>query len=98
MAKLAREAGICYATLACVTDYDTWHPDHDSVTVDLVVANLNKNVERAKATVAALVPTIAATRECTCVNALENSIMTPPDLIPDDVKARLQPLIGKYVD
>jgi 5'-methylthioadenosine phosphorylase len=97
-ARLAREAEICYATLAMATDYDTWHPDHDSVTVDLVVSNLNKNVERARATIAALVPTIAATRSCTCVNALESSIMTMTDLIPVDVKQRLQPLIGKYVD
>jgi 5'-methylthioadenosine phosphorylase len=96
-AKLAREAEICYATLAMATDYDTWHPDHDSVTVDLVVSNLNKNVERARATVTALIPAIAATRQCTCQNALQDSIMTTADSIPDAVKARLRPLIGKYV-
>ncbi|HMC96065.1 MAG TPA: S-methyl-5'-thioadenosine phosphorylase [Flavobacteriales bacterium] len=96
-ARLAREAEMCYATLAMTTDYDTWHPDHDSVTVDLVVSNLNKNVQRAKDTVAALVPAIASTRTCTCDQALASSIMTTADLIPDDVKKRLEPLIGKYI-
>ncbi len=96
-ARLAREAEMCYATLAMATDYDTWHPDHDSVTVDLVVSNLNRNVQRAKDTIAALIPAIASTRACTCGNALESSIMTNVDLIPDEVKRRLKPLIGKYV-
>src|SRR5206468_11467979 len=85
-ARLAREAEMCYATLAMATDYDTWHPDHDSVTVDLVVANLNKNVERAKDTIAALLPAIASNRACTCGDALAGSLMTPPDLVPAAVK------------
>jgi 5'-methylthioadenosine phosphorylase len=96
-ARLAREAEICYATLAMATDYDTWHPDHDSVTVDLVISNLNHNVQRAKDTITALIPTIAPTRECTCDRALENSIMTPANLIPDEIKERLRPLLGRYV-
>jgi 5'-methylthioadenosine phosphorylase len=96
-ARLAREAEMCYATLAMATDYDTWHPDHDSVTVDLVVSNLNKNVERAKAAVAALLPRIAATRNCTCGQALQDSIMTAPDAIPGDIKTRLEPLLRRYV-
>ena len=81
-ARLAREAEMCYATLALITDYDTWHPDHDSVTVDLVVSNLNRNVERAKETIAALIPSIASTRTCTCGQALDNSVMTDPDAVP----------------
>jgi 5'-methylthioadenosine phosphorylase len=96
-ARLAREAEMCYATLAMATDYDTWHPDHDSVTVDLVISNLNRNVQRAKDTIAALVPAIAPTRTCTCGQALAGSIMTPPDLVPPDVRQKLEPLIGRYM-
>src|SRR5438874_2555963 len=88
-ARLAREAEMCYATLAMATDYDTWHPDHDSVTVEMVVNNLNLNVQLAKDTIAALVPVIAAERTCTCGQALENSIMTKPELVPIDVKRSL---------
>jgi 5'-methylthioadenosine phosphorylase len=97
-ARLAREAEMCYATLAMATDYDTWHPDHDSVTVDLVVSNLNRNVQRAKDTIAALLPAIASTRDCTCGDALAGSLMTPPDLVPAAVKHKLEPLIGRYMN
>jgi 5'-methylthioadenosine phosphorylase len=96
-ARLAREAEMCYATLAMATDYDTWHPDHDSVTVDLVVSNLNRNVQRAKDTIAALVPAIASTRACTCGDALQSSVMTVQDLVPPEVKQKLEPLIGRYL-
>ena len=96
-ARLAREAEMCYTTLAMATDYDCWHPDHDSVTVDLVVANLNKNVQRAQATIAALVPAIARTRTCTCGDALQSSIMTSPEAITPESKERLGVLIGRYV-
>lgn len=97
-ARLAREAEMCYATLAMATDYDTWHPDHDSVTVDLVVSNLNRNVQRAKDTIAALLPAIASTRGCTCGDALAASLMTPSDLVPAAVKQKLDPLIGRYMN
>jgi 5'-methylthioadenosine phosphorylase len=97
-ARLAREAEMCYATLAMATDYDSWHPDHDSVTVDLVVRNLAKNVQRAKDTVAALVASIPDTYESPSATALQNAIMTSPDLIPAEVKERLKPLLGKYID
>ncbi|MFL5735642.1 MAG: S-methyl-5'-thioadenosine phosphorylase [Chloroflexia bacterium] len=96
-ARLAREAEMCYATLAMATDYDTWHADHDSVTVDLVVRNLQRNVQRAKDTVAALVPTIASTRSCTCGDALADSLMTSHEFVPADVKRKLEPLIGRYM-
>lgn len=96
-AKLAREAEMCYVTLAMVTDYDTWHPEHASVTVDAVVRTLNRNVYLAKNTVAALIPTIAGTRECPCRHALQDAIMTAPGSIPSHVKEQLQPLIGHYV-
>ncbi len=97
-ARLAREAEMCYATLAMVTDYDTWHPDHDSVTVDMVVATLNKNVHLARNTVASVISTIGASRECSCGSALQNAIMTAPEMIPADVKEQMRPLIGKYVE
>ena len=96
-ARLAREAEMCYATLAMATDYDTWHSGHDSVTVDLVVRNLNLNVQRAKDTIAAIIPLIADTRECSCGDALQNAIMTSPELVPPEVKDRLRPLIGRYM-
>jgi 5'-methylthioadenosine phosphorylase len=96
-ARLAREAEMCYATLAMATDYDSWHPDHDGVTVDLVVRNLNKNVQLAKDTVAALVACIPDNYESPSATALQNAIMTSPELIPDDVKEQLKPLLGKYV-
>ena len=97
-ARLAREAEICYATLAMATDYDTWHPDHDSVTVDLVVQNLSRNVQLAQATVAALIPSIAESRACACGNALDSAIMTQPDLVPEEMKTRLGPILARYIE
>ena len=97
-AKLAREAELCYATVALVTDYDCWHPDHDSVTVDLIVANLLQNAETAKRTIAEAVSRLGASpRTCGCGSALASAIITRPEAIPMDVKRRLAPLIGKYV-
>jgi 5'-methylthioadenosine phosphorylase len=96
-ARLAREAEMCYATLAMATDYDVWHPQHDDVTVEVVVRTLNANVQRAKDAVAALIPAIAGTRTCSCGDALGSAIMTAPELITADVKERLRPLIGRYV-
>src|SRR4030081_2495605 len=69
-AKLAREAEICYATLALVTDYDCWHPDHDSVTVDLIIANLMQNARTAQQAIAMAVDRVPATRTCACKDAL----------------------------
>jgi 5'-methylthioadenosine phosphorylase len=96
-ARLAREAEMCYATLAMATDYDTWHPDHDTVTVELVVQNLALNVQRARDTVAHLIPMIGEDRTCSCGDALQNSIMSAPEFVPDEVKAQLRPLIGRYM-
>ena len=95
-AKLAREAEICYATMAMVTDYDCWHDSEESVTVEMIVRNLMKNVETSKEVVAGLVPTIPESRECACASALENAIITAPDAVPPDVRSRLAPLVGKY--
>lgn len=96
-AKLAREAEICYATLALVTDYDVWHPEHDSVTVEAVVQVLQQNVKNAQAVIAALVPLLAADRTCACGSALQTAIMTNPQAIPAETRTRLDLLIGKYL-
>jgi 5'-methylthioadenosine phosphorylase len=97
-AKLAREAEICYATLAMVTDYDCWHPDHDAVTVDQVVANLGRNAATAKAVLRAAVERLpAGQRDCECASALKYALLTPKDLVPEAVKRELAPIIGKYV-
>lgn len=96
-AKLAREAEICYATLALVTDYDCWHPDHDSVTVDLIIANLTQNALTAQKTIAEAVSRLTGPRTCACKDALSTAIITRPEHIPADVKRELAPLIAKYV-
>ena len=97
-AKLAREAEICYSTLAMVTDYDCWHPDHDAVTVDQVVANLGKNAATAKAVLRAAVERVpSGPRDCECASALKYALLTPPELVPDNVKRELAPIVGKYL-
>ncbi|MDO8672119.1 MAG: S-methyl-5'-thioadenosine phosphorylase, partial [Dehalococcoidia bacterium] len=96
-AKLAREAEICYATVACVTDYDCWHESHDSVTIEMIINNLVKNVDNAKKIIKHAAARIPGERTCACASALENAIITAPDLIPAQVKADLKLIIGKYV-
>ncbi|MDR1988953.1 MAG: S-methyl-5'-thioadenosine phosphorylase [Acidobacteriaceae bacterium] len=97
-AKLAREAEICYATLALVTDYDCWHPDHDSVTVDLIVANLVQNAKTAQRSIAEAVEMLSGrARTCACKDALATAMITRPEHIPDGVKRELAPIIGKYL-
>jgi 5'-methylthioadenosine phosphorylase len=96
-AKLAREAEICYATLALVTDYDCWHPDHDSVTVELIINNLTQNAKTAQAAIAEAVGKVQAVRTCACKDALATAIITRPDAIPDQIKKELAPIIGKYI-
>jgi 5'-methylthioadenosine phosphorylase len=96
-AKLAREAEICYATLALVTDYDCWHPDHDSVTVDLIVANLMRNAVTAQKTIAEAVSRLDGPRSCACKDALATAIITRPEHIPEATKRELAPIIGKYI-
>jgi len=96
-AKLAREAEICYATIALVTDYDCWHPDHDSVTVDMIVQNLVANAKTAQQVIAEAVSRLPYERTCECANALKHAIITRPEAIPDRVKRDLAPIIGRYV-
>jgi 5'-methylthioadenosine phosphorylase len=96
-AKLAREAEICYSTIALVTDYDCWHPDHDAVTVDMVVATLLQNAKTAQHLIAEAVEKLPAERACSCGRALQSAIITRPEAIPAAVKNELAPIIGKYL-
>ncbi len=96
-AKLAREAEICYTTMALVTDYDCWHPDHDSVTVEMIIAVLTQNAKTAQAVVAAAVERYAGRQGCHCGSALATALITDRDAIPETVKRDLAPIIGKYL-
>jgi len=97
-AKLAREAGMCYCTLAMVTDYDSWHESEDAVTVDMVVSNLAANLEHARDIVATAVPRIASElASCSCQDALRNAIITNPEAITGECREMLWPLIGPYL-
>ncbi len=96
-AKLAREAEICYSTIACVTDYDCWHPQHESVTIDMVIQNLQNNVENAKKLISTAIKNMPAQRKCACPDALKYAIITDRNLIPEKVKKDLDIIIGKYV-
>jgi 5'-methylthioadenosine phosphorylase len=96
-AKLAREAEICYTTIALVTDYDCWHPSHDEVTVDMIVANLMQNALTAQQVIATAVDALPFERSCECASALKHALITRPDAIPAETRARLAPLVGKYL-
>ena len=96
-AKLAREAEICYTTIALVTDYDCWHPDHDSVTVDMVISTLMQNAKMAQEIIAGAVARLPFERTCECASALKYALITRPDAIADQIKKDLAPIIGKYV-
>ncbi len=96
-AKLAREAEICYATMAMVTDYDCWHEGHDDVTVDKVVAVIHQNADNAAKVVRAAVAAMPQARTCACANALQYAIMTSHDVIPGATKEKLALIIGKYI-
>jgi 5'-methylthioadenosine phosphorylase len=97
-AKLAREAELCYATMALVTDYDCWHPDHDDVDVSQIIEYLRANAKIAQTILRnSIRPAATRKRDCACVTALQYAIMTAPDAIPPQVKDDLAPIIGKYV-
>jgi 5'-methylthioadenosine phosphorylase len=96
-AKLAREAEICYATIALVTDFDCWHPDHDHVTVDMIIANLTQNAKTAQQIIAGAVERLPYQRTCECASALKYALITRPDCIPADVREELAPIVGKYL-
>ena len=96
-AKLAREAEICYSVLAAVTDYDCWHPEHDSVTIDMIIENLNKNIGNAKKMLATAVKNMPDQRICRCQESLKYAIVTDRKVIPQKIKKDLDIIIGKYV-
>jgi 5'-methylthioadenosine phosphorylase len=96
-AKLAREAEICYATLAAVTDYDCWHPEHESVTVEMVIGNLLKNVENSQRIILETIKNLAAERRCACKDTLKHAIVTDRKLIPAKLKKDLKVIIGEYI-
>jgi 5'-methylthioadenosine phosphorylase len=96
-AKLAREAEICYTTMALVTDYDCWHPEHDSVTVEMVIANLLGNAKTAQQVIAGAVEQLPIERTCECARALATAIITRAEAIPADTRDRLRPIVGKYL-
>jgi 5'-methylthioadenosine phosphorylase len=95
-AKLAREAEICYVTVAMVTDYDCWHPEHDAVTVDQIIANLVKNASNACAVVAEAVAAMPNGRTCKCGSALSHAILTDRSTVPETTRQKLGILIAKY--
>src|SRR5215467_6503255 len=96
-AKLAREAEICYATIAMITDYDCWHPDHESVTAAQIIATLNQNAENAQKVLRTAVREIPARSSCRCSAALKHSLVTNMKLVPAATKKRLAAIIGKYI-
>lgn len=96
-AKLAREAEICYASLAAVTDYDCWYPHHASVTIDMVIQNLNKNIKNAKAILSEVIRNIKPQRLCGCKDSLKYAIITDRKIIPAKIKKDLGIIIGKYI-
>ncbi len=97
-AKLAREAEVCYAVLANVTDYDVWHVSEEPVSVEMLIDNLRKNAEMAKKIIKKVVPHIPEARTCTCPIALKSAIITSRDRIPEKAKKDLGLLIGKYLE
>jgi len=96
-AKLAREAELCYATIAMITDYDCWHPGHDSVTGAQIIATLNQNAANAQAVLREAVRAMPATHSCKCDSALASAIFTDPKLVPPATKNKLAAIIGKYL-
>lgn len=97
-AKLAREAEICYTTLACVTDYDVWHETHGSVTVDMVLANLQDNIAVAQKLIRQLVTRLPSRRECPCATATGNAVVTSPEVMTQAAKDYLELISGNRVN
>jgi len=97
-AKLAREAEICYSTIALVTDFDCWKEDDGNLSIEMIIDNLNKNAENVKKIIREAIPEIIKSkRNCSCCRALENAIITRNNLIPDKIKEDLNIIIGKYI-
>jgi 5'-methylthioadenosine phosphorylase len=96
-AKLAREAEICYATIAMITDYDCWHPQHDAVTLNEILSNLTRNAENVQRALTEAVRDLPEDRTCKCGSALAHAIVTDRKMIPAAAKKRLAPIVGKYL-
>jgi len=96
-AKLAREAELCYGTIAMITDYDCWHPDHESVTGAQIIATLQQNAENAQKVLREAVKSMPAVRECKCGSALAHALITDTNLVPKSTKKNLSAIIGKYI-
>jgi 5'-methylthioadenosine phosphorylase len=96
-ARLAREAEVCFVSLAAVTDYDCWHPTHDSVTVEVILNNLQKNVENAKRILKEFIISLGDKTNCSCKDSLKYAIVTRPEFIPQSTKEKLDIFIGKYL-
>jgi 5'-methylthioadenosine phosphorylase len=96
-AKLAREAEICYATIAMITDYDCWHPEHESVTASQIIATLNQNAENAQRVLRTAVRELPAAKSCKCGSALQHALVTDLTIVPKATKKRLAAIIGKYI-
>ncbi len=96
-AKLAREAEICYAIIACVTDYDCWHRGHDAVTAEIIISRLLQNIDTARQIIRLAVGRIPPERDCDCGTALSTAIVTAPETMPEAQKKKLDLLIGKYL-
>src|ERR1700675_816763 len=96
-AKLAREAELCYATIAMITDYDCWHPEHESVTATQIIATLNQNAENAQKVLREAVRGMPDERACKCGAALKHALVTDMKLVPKATKKKLEAIIGKYI-
>jgi len=96
-AKLAREAEICYATIAMITDYDCWHPEHESVTATQIIATLSQNAENAQKVLRTAVRELPVSRSCKCGSALQHALVTDLTIVPKATKKRLAAIIGKYI-
>ncbi len=96
-AKLAREAELCYATIAMITDYDCWHPEHESVTAAQIIATLNQNAENAQKVLRGAVRELPAGRSCKCASSLQHALVTDLKIVPKATKKRLAAILGKYI-
>ena len=96
-AKLAREAEMCYATMAWITDYDCWHQDAEPVSVEMVVENLKKNVTASKELLHGVIPGLDRQRDCACETALKDAIITPPASVAEDFRRKMAPIVGRYL-
>ena len=96
-ARLAREAEICYATLAAVTDYDCWHETEETVSVEAILENLKQNISNAKKILLKTIAAIPSEEKCACNQALQFAMVTNPDIIPKEIKEKLEIIIGKYL-